>query len=89
MVHYEAEKATRGNSAQMLREAQERLELDTNTPLPPTPEMPGMVDIYTPFTGYNLSSLIFLHSGRSWSEDSQHIYHISFTAGELHSFYKV
>lgn len=32
VVHYEAEKATRGNSAQVLREAQERLELDANAP---------------------------------------------------------
>lgn len=89
MIHYEAEKATRGNSAQMLREAQERFELDVNAPPPPTARMPGMVDIYTPFTNYDLSGLIFLHPGRSWSEDSQRMCRVPFTAGELDSFHEV
>lgn len=88
MVHYKAEKATRGNSAQMLLEAQERLELDANAPPPTTPRMPGMVDVYTPFTGYNLSGLVFLHPGRSWSEDSQRMCCVPFTAGEPDSFYE-
>lgn len=88
MVHYGAEKAARGNSARMLQEAQERLELDANAPPPATPRLPGMVDAYSPMPGSHLSGLLYVHPGGSWSKNSQRVRRIIFTPGQLDSFHE-
>lgn len=88
MVHYGAEKATRGNSAQMLQEAHERLELDASAPPPATPRIPGMVDVYSLMTGVYHPGLFFVHPGRSWGEEWQRICRIYFTPGRLDLFHE-
>ncbi|KAL3479982.1 hypothetical protein BJX99DRAFT_254868 [Aspergillus californicus] len=60
IAHYQAEKAVRGNSFHMRHEAEIRL--DTDSPPPTTPRLPGMVEIYD----RDDSGVLFVYPDQSW-----------------------
>ncbi|KAI9043622.1 uncharacterized protein KD926_003392 [Aspergillus affinis] len=75
IAHYQAEKAIRENSMDMLLEAEIRL--DTDFPPPATPRPPGMLEIYDS----DLSVVLFVHPDRSWRSGAQRMCYISCSLG--------
>ncbi|KAL4904300.1 hypothetical protein BDW74DRAFT_185626 [Aspergillus multicolor] len=79
IAHYQAEKATRGNSRDMRREAEIRL--DANSPPPTTPRLPGMLQAYRPMGGAVFQGMLFVHADRTWRGGAQRMCRIRYGAG--------
>lgn len=75
IAHYQAEKATRGNSMEMLLEAENKL--DTDFPPPGTPRLPGMLETYD---DSELSGVLFVYPDSSWKKGMQIMCFISYSA---------
>lgn len=76
IAHYQAEKAARGNSMDMLHEAEIRL--NTDLPPPTTPRLPGMLEAYD---DSDLSGVLFVYHERTWRDGVQRMCLISYDAG--------
>ncbi|KAL2827356.1 hypothetical protein BDW59DRAFT_160321 [Aspergillus cavernicola] len=81
IAHYQAEKAIRGDFMQMRQDAEQRLDANLPPPDQPTPRLPGMINIYSPIKGLDLSELLFIHPDRSWRDGAQRMCYITYGPG--------